>query len=115
MIVPVSTTLRQRVDPRDEQGGAESEGDEAGGEPQPGVDPFGREDPLRREHQETEAEHRGGVHHGDRGAHGGSLSERAAAAHQVRPDQRLAVTGTEGVDRADRDRRADHQHDQSCR
>ena len=113
MVVPVSPPLRERVDPRDEQGGAETEGDQAGGEPEPWVDAFGREDPLRGQDQEAEAEHRGGVHHRDRGADGGGLTERAAGADQVRADQGLAVAGAERMDRADADRHRDHQGDQA--
>ena len=77
MVVPVSPPLRERVDPRDEQRGAETEGDQSGGEPQPRVDAFGREDAFRGQDQEAEAEHRRGVHHRDRGADGGGLPERA--------------------------------------
>ena len=77
MVVPVSPALRERMDPRDEQRGAETERDESGGEPQPRVDAFGREDAFRGEDQEAEAEHRRGVHHRDRGADGGGLPERA--------------------------------------
>ncbi len=53
------------MDPRDEQGGAETEGDQAGGEPEPRIDAFRREDPLRGQDQEAEAEHRRGMHHRD--------------------------------------------------
>ena len=59
MVVSMPAPLRERVEPRDEQGGAETEGDEAGGEPQPRIDAFGREersaDRTRRPRPSTDA------------------------------------------------------------
>ena len=115
MIVSVRATRRERVDPRHEERGAQAERDEAGGEPQPRIDALGREEPFRGEHQDAEAEHRGRVHHRHRRADRDRLAERAAAADQVRADQRLAVPRTEGVHGPDPDRRDDHQRDETRR
>ena len=89
VVVSVPPMLAERVDPRHEQDGAQPERDEAGRESQPRIDTLRIHEPFRGEHEQTEGEHRRGVHHGHREPDPGRVSERAARAQEGHADQRL--------------------------
>ena len=96
------TSVRPGGEPADRQGRAQADRDQAGEQPEPRVQRFRPERLLQRDHQQAEAEDRGGVHHGDRRADGDGLTHLRLRARPCRRPSTSSRDREQRVPRAER-------------